>query len=92
MKTAGRIYAEELCAKYPDHSNLGLAKKLRADYPECFASVENARTMIRLIRGAHGKSSRKNATQPRPKGKAGQKPKCPPSFEEEWIQIGRAHV
>jgi predicted phosphodiesterase len=85
MKTAGRIYAEELCAKYPDHSNLGLAKKLRADYPECFASVENARTMIRLIRGAHGKSSRKNATQPRPKGKAGQKPKCPPSFEEEWI-------
>jgi len=83
-KTAARILAEELCAKYPEHSNLGLAKKLRADHKECFASVEQARDHVRLIRGAHGKKHRAQATQLKPKGKAGQKPKCPPSFEEEW--------
>jgi hypothetical protein len=57
-KTAARLIAEELCAKYPDHSNLGLAKKLRADHPECFSSAENAREYVRVIRGAHGKAKR----------------------------------
>lgn len=83
-KTAARILAEELCAKYPEHSNLGLSKKLRSDHPECFASVENARCMVRLIRGAHGKRMRKLATQPKEKGKAGTKPKLPPSLAEPW--------
>jgi predicted phosphodiesterase len=83
-KTAARILAEELCAKYPDHSNLGLAKKLRTDHPECFSSAEQARGFIRIIRGAHGNDRKRQATQPRPKGHAGTKPKCPPSFEDEW--------
>jgi len=84
IKTAGRLHAEELCKKYPDHSNIGLAKKLRADFPECFASVDNARAIVRNIRGAFGKSHAKRATQPRPKGKAGAVPKMPPSLAEPW--------
>jgi predicted phosphodiesterase len=84
-KTAARILAEELCAKYPDHSNLGLAKKLRTDHPECFSSAEQARGFIRKIRGAHGKRSKRQATQPRPKGHAGTKPKLPPSLAESWL-------
>lgn len=83
-KTAGRLIAEKLCEKYPEHSNIGLAKKLRNDNPECFASVESARSTIRTIRGANGKGHKKQATQPRPKGKAGTVAKCPPSFAEPW--------
>jgi predicted phosphodiesterase len=84
IKTAGRIHAEALCKKYPEHSNLGLAKKLRADFAECFSSVDHARTMVRHIRGATGKHAAKTATQPRAKGKAGQVPKMPPSLAEPW--------
>lgn len=83
-KTAARLNAEKLCEKYPEHSNLGLAKKLRADYPESFASVDNARAIVRVIRGAYGAKRRKQATQPRPKGKAGTKPQMPPSLAEPW--------
>jgi predicted phosphodiesterase len=84
-KTAGRLIAEELCAKYPDHSNLGLAKKLRAENPECFSSVDSARVVVRLIRGAMGNKRKSEATQPRPKGKAGTIPKQPPSLAEAWL-------
>ena len=83
-KTAARLIAEELCAKYPDHSNIGLAKKLRNDHPECYASVESARSLVRIIRGVHGKTARTRATQPKEKGKAGTKPKLPPSLAESW--------
>ena len=85
VKTAGRMLAEELCAKYPDHSNIGLAKRLREQHPECFSSVDNARYMVRTIRGAVGKSKKNLATQPRAKGKAGTVPKQPPSLAEEWV-------
>lgn len=84
IKTAGRMIAEELCAKYPEHSNLGLSKRLRNEHPECFASVEAARGTVRLIRGATGNARRKNATQPRPKGKSGTVPSMPPSLAEKW--------
>lgn len=84
IKTAGRMHAEALCKKYPEHSNLGLAKKLRTDFPECFSSVDNARSIVRIIRGAMGKTARPNATQPKKKGKAGEVPKMPPSLAEPW--------
>lgn len=84
IKTAGRLHAEELCKKYPEHSNIGLAKKLRADFPECFASVDNARSIVRDIRGANG-SGRGKPTQPREKGKAGTVPQMPPSLAEPWV-------
>ncbi len=79
------MHAEALCKKYPDHSNMGLAKKLRADYPEWFSNVDNARAMVRLIRGANGNRDRRQATQPRAKGRAGQVPKMPPSLAEPWL-------
>ena len=86
-KTAARIYLEELCSKFPDASNLGLAKRAKKERPESFGTVENARDMVRIIRGAHGKHNRNQATQPRPKGKAGQVPKVPPSLAEPWEAI-----
>jgi len=86
-RTAGRIYLEELCAKFPDASNIGLAKRAKKERPETFATVETARTMIRTIRGAIGKHNLRSATQIRPKGKAGQKPKMPPSLAEAWEPV-----
>ena len=93
-KTAGRIYLEELCSKFPDASNIGLAKRAKKERPETFATIENARDMIRVIRGAHGKKNAGLATQPRPKGKAGHMPKMPPSLAEAWepVQIDAKRV
>lgn len=83
-RTAARIYLEELCAKFPDAPNLGLAKRAKKERPESFATVETARDMVRNIRGAHGKQKLAHATQRRPKGKAGQVPKMPPSLAEPF--------
>ena len=84
IKTAGRMHAEELCKKYPEHSNIGLAKKLRADFPECFSSVETARSAVRTIRGVNGKGNASQATQTKAKGQAGTVPQMPPSLAEPW--------
>lgn len=84
IKSAARIIAEELCAKFPDAPNLQLARRLRNEYPESFANIDNARSIVRVIRGAIGKAAKHYATQPRKKGKAGQKVKMPPSMEEPW--------
>jgi predicted phosphodiesterase len=39
---------------------------------------------VRYIRGNSGKTRRAKATVPKPNGKAGQKPKMPPSLAEPW--------
>jgi len=83
-KTAVAILAEEICAKYPEHSNLGLAKRLRREHPEVYGSVEAARSAVRNVRGAIGKQKRPYATQVRKKGKAGAIPSMPPSFADAW--------
>lgn len=94
IKTAARIFVEELCKKFPEASNLGLAKRAKKDRPESFSSIEHARTMIRDIRGANGESRKKFATQPRRKGKAGQKFKMPPSMAEAWepVQVNAKRI
>ena len=83
-KTAARLYLEELCEKFPDASNLGLAKRAKKERASSFNSIEHARTLIRTIRGAHGDKIKSQATQIRPKGKAGQLPKMPPSLSVPW--------
>jgi predicted phosphodiesterase len=83
-RTSARLYLEELCKKFPDASNLGLAKRAKAERPNSFATIETARSTIRSIRGAHGTAKKKFATQPRPKGTAGQVPKMPPSLSTAW--------
>jgi len=83
-RTAGRVIAEELCKKFPEASNHGLARRLAKENPTCFTH-ETARSIIRTIRGANGKRNRKTATQLRPKGKSDAKPLEPPkSLAEPW--------
>ena len=81
IRTAMGIEAEALCKKFPEATNLSLAKRLAKEFS---TSVENARTAVRYIRGNSGKTRRAKATVPKPNGKAGQKPKMPPSLAEPW--------
>lgn len=80
-KSAMRLEAERLCREYPDATSLSLAKRLAKEFK---ANVESARTTVRHVRGNSGDERRKNAVVPKPNGKAGQKPRMPPSLAEPW--------
>jgi predicted phosphodiesterase len=81
IRTALSFEAESLCKRFPEATTLSLAKRLAKEFS---TSVENARTAVRYIRGNSGKTRRGKATVPKPNGKAGQKPKMPPSLAEPW--------
>lgn len=83
-KTPKRLAAEALCRKFPDAPNRTLAKRLAAEY-QC--SIDQARSLIRVVRGAYGTQRAeacKDKSLFRPKGKAGTKPKLPPSLAKKW--------
>jgi len=58
--TKKEIAMEEM-DRMPNVSNHMMAKKLHKSYPGIFPSMENARTMIRAIRGAQGNVGSKSA-------------------------------
>ena len=83
-KTTHAIAAEKLCRKFPDVPNRTLAKRIAA---ECKVTIEQARTVIRRIRGAAGKEHREkipDKTLFRTPRKAGTKPQMPPSLAKKW--------
>ena len=59
-KTTARTLAEEVCSKFKDTPSMTLAKKLFAEYPEVYNSIDHARTTVRMIRGKIG-SRQKNS-------------------------------
>lgn len=61
-KSPGRLYAEDLCAKFPNHGDLTLAKKAYKDSPKLFLSIEQARQFIRHARGHNGNLNRKKTS------------------------------
>lgn len=60
----------EYASKYPESATMTIAKRMYADNPGVFSSVEAARSAIRHIRGTKGEAMRKYATVP----KAAEKP------------------
>ncbi len=80
-KSAIRVEAERLCEKYPDATSLSLAKRLANEFK---TSSEAARNFVRAARGVYGNRRRNKATSPKAPGKAGQKPRMPPSLAEPW--------
>jgi predicted phosphodiesterase len=56
--------AEQLIDEMPNASSRGLARELVERYPQHFATVERARSMVRLIRGATGDKVRQFASRP----------------------------
>lgn len=73
--------AERLVREFPETDSRTLARRLSKEF---FIPLDVARSRIRYVRGANGKAHRERRTVDRPKGKAGQKPKCPPSMCETW--------
>ncbi len=80
-KSPARLEAERLCKAFPDTPTLTLAKRLAKSHK---GTVDNARTMLRKVRGNHGQQDRKTATAPRENQPAGWKPALPPSIAEPW--------
>jgi hypothetical protein len=56
--------ALELLERMPDISNRIAAKKLHMDNPSVFPDTENARTLIRAIRGSAGNMKNKRSWSP----------------------------
>lgn len=56
--------ALELLERMPDISNRIAAKKLHMDNPSVFPNIENARTLIRAIRGSAGNMKNKKSWTP----------------------------
>lgn len=54
-----RELAYRLMDEYPTAGSLTLAKRLHRDHPEYYETVEHARTIIRIIRGASGTKQRR---------------------------------
>lgn len=54
-------YVHDLLTKYPNTPSLTLAKKIMAENPSMFTTVEAARSAIRYFRGAKGSKNRKHA-------------------------------
>ena len=59
-KTTARTLAEEVCSRFEETPSMTLAKKLFAEYPEVYNSIDHARTTVRMIRGKIG-SRQKNS-------------------------------
>ena len=84
-KTIKGKLVDELCAKFPEATNMSLAKRLYKENPGLYNSLETARTAVRYARGAHGDSKRHRATVKKPLGKAGQLAAMPPSVAKPWL-------
>jgi predicted phosphodiesterase len=83
-KTPHRVLAEKLCKKFPDTPSRTLAKRVSL---ECKVNMEIARTAVRTVRGCNGKFRREQTLDKslfKPPGKAGAKPKLPPSLAKKW--------
>ena len=57
--TKAHRLAAALIDEYPTAGNLTLAKRLHRDHPEYFETVENARSILRYIKGSNGPTNRK---------------------------------
>lgn len=80
-KTAAKLEAERLCKSMPEVPSRTLARRLSQEFS---LTLESARSLVRTCRGAKGERDRNQAVTRRPHGKAGTKPKMPPSIAETW--------
>jgi predicted phosphodiesterase len=83
-KTAHRLAAERLCRKFPDAPSRTLARRIAA---ECKVTAEQARDVIRVVRGLHGKTHKAHTPDKslfRKPSRKPHKPKLPPSLAKKW--------
>lgn len=89
FKSAKAAIARKLVDRLPNAPSKQLGRILYAENKETFPTENAAYCLIRQVRGAAGGRLRKNTkvTHPRPHGKPGQKPSCPPSSAEPWLPV-----
>ena len=82
-KSPIRVEAERLCKEIPDAQTRTLARRLAKEFG---VTVEQARSIVRDVRGAMGDKRRKETKDQvrRPHQKAGWRPAMPPSKAEDW--------
>jgi len=57
---------ENYCSQFKEMKDYTLSKKIFNENPNLFKDIESVRTVVRDIRGHHGKKNRVLATQPKP--------------------------
>lgn len=82
-KSPLRIETERLCRELPEANTRTLARRLAKEFS---VTIEQARSVVRNVRGNCGEAKRKSLTGqvPRPNGVAGAKPQMPPSLADKW--------
>jgi hypothetical protein len=80
-RSALRDAAVALVKAMPNAQNRTLARRLAKEFS---TTIENARTVVRTVKGVKGDRDTAYAEVPSPKGKAGWKPAMPPSQAEPW--------
>lgn len=86
-KRPARQQAEEYCKEYPNHGDQTIAKKLFKEFPEMYPTLDNARDMVRVIRGHKGKMNREQASNKELFKPITNNPNAfdiPDSVEENW--------
>lgn len=86
-KSPARIAAEKACRDFPNTPSRTLAKMLAEKRPKLFRTIEEARGLIRTVRGVHGEQNRTNTGDKslyRSSKNAGEQLKLPESLAEEW--------
>lgn len=81
-RSALRLAAIELVTKMPGAPSRTLARRLATEHG---VTIEEARNIVRVTKGAHGEDHRKHADVKAELGKAGTKPAMPPSLAESWL-------
>lgn len=86
LTPAGKV-ALEACRKFPDLATRTIARMLVEKRPKLFTSVEQARGIVRDLRGNHGRENRAGLLDHgvrRPNGKAGTTVHLPEPVVESW--------
>lgn len=86
-KSYARQEAEKLCRMFPKSPSKTLARRLSK---EAEIPIENARNLIRAVRGNIGNRSRKDTKDKecfRENGQSGTKPSMPPSLASPWMPV-----
>lgn len=83
----GKNLIQAILDKHPNHGALTIAKAAYKQAPECFASVESARTLVRKIIGQSGARNRKETrdkSRYRTPRAPGELPKMPEAVSTPW--------
>ncbi len=89
MATRKREITTEVCKRFAKTNNKAVARKIMADYPGLYSTLNSAYKSVCDVRGGNGAIRRASKcvadkSAYRPKQPTGHKLECPPSLAEKW--------